>query len=308
MASRCDRHVIAARYRCGVPSPPFVTLPDGVRPVWVESERGTFAGLAASPTYGSGRTALLVPGYTGSKENLIAVLRPLAEAGHRVVAVDMRGQYETPGPDDPSAYTTAALGADVAAIVDVLEAGPVHLLGHSLGGLAAREAALARPSRLASLTLLDSGPAALGGPQAERARQLVAALQSTGVDEVWEAMEALNAQDPAMADRTPEIIDFQRRRFLDTSAAGMIAMAGTLLTESDRVEELASGVTCPILVAYGEDDAHWTTEEQAKMAERLGARRAVIPGVGHSPAADAPEETARILAEFWAAAERPEES
>lgn len=280
-----------------------MTPPDGVRPIWIESERGTFAALAASPTTGAGRTALLVPGYTGSKENLIALLRPLADAGHRVVAIDMRGQYETPGPDDPAAYASSALGADIAALLDALEGGPVHLLGHSLGGLVVRTTALERPTRLASLTLLDSGPAALGGPQGERARQLVSALDSMTVEEVWEGMEALNAQDPAMADRTPEVIDFQRRRFFANSRTALLAMGSTLLTESDRVDELAGGVSCPLLVAYGENDAHWSAEEQAKMAERLGAQRAVILGAAHSPAAEAPEETARVLRDFWAGAE-----
>lgn len=280
-----------------------MTLPDGVRPIWIESERGTFAALAASPAQGSGHTALLVPGYTGSKENLIALLRPLADAGHRVIAIDMRGQYETPGEDDPAVYTSSALGADVAALLDVLEGGPVHLLGHSLGGLVVRATALARPSRLASLTLLDSGPAALGGPQGDRARQLVSALESMTVDEVWEGMEALNAQDPAMADRTPDVIDFQRRRFFANSRTALMAMGNTLLTESDQVDGLAGGVTCPLLVAYGQDDGHWSAEEQAKMAERLGAHRAVIRGAAHSPAAEAPEETARVLRDFWASAE-----
>lgn len=280
-----------------------MTLPEGVRPVWIESERGTFAALAASPTRSSGRTALLVPGYTGSKENLIALLRPLADAGHRVVAIDMRGQYETPGTDDPASYTISALGADVASLLDALEGGPVHLLGHSLGGLVVRATALARPSRLASLTLLDSGPAALGGPQAERARQLVSALESMTVDEVWEGMEALNARDPAMADRTPEVIDFQRRRFFANSRTALLAMGNALLGESDRVDELAGELVCPLLVAYGENDGYWSVEEQTKMAERLGARRAAIPGAAHSPAAEAPEETARVLRDFWVDAE-----
>lgn len=282
-----------------------MTLPDGARPIWIETERGTFAALAASAPHGSGHTGLLVPGYTGSKENLIALLRPLADAGHQVVSIDMRGQYETPGPDDPSAYTTAALGADIAAVLDVLDPGPVHLLGHSLGGLVSRESALARPDRLASLTLLDSGPAALSGPHAERAKQLTSALQAMGVEEVWEAMEAVNAEDPAMTVRTPEVVDFQHRRFSTSSPAGMIAMGSTLLTEPDRVDELGDTVPCPKLVAYGEDDAHWTTDEQAKMARRLGARQVIIPEAGHSPAADAPETTARVVADFWAHAEQP---
>ena len=45
----------------------------------------------------TGAPVLLVPGYTGSKEDFIAVLAPLAAAGHEVLAIDQRGQYESPG-------------------------------------------------------------------------------------------------------------------------------------------------------------------------------------------------------------------
>ena len=53
----------------------------------------------------------------------------------------MRGQFETPGADDPGGYSAAALGADIAAIMHAT--GARHLVGHSYGGLVGREAVLA---------------------------------------------------------------------------------------------------------------------------------------------------------------------
>src|SRR4051812_39832518 len=53
--------------------------------------------------------ALMVAGYTGSKEDFAPVLRPLSEAGYRIVAIDQRGQHESPGPDDPSRYSVDEL-------------------------------------------------------------------------------------------------------------------------------------------------------------------------------------------------------
>src|ERR1700735_1424676 len=97
--------------------------------------------------------AVLVPGFTGSKEDFLAILHQLGAAGRRVLAIDQRGQYQTEGPDNPDAYAIGELGADVAAIVDAVAArltgaedsvadsaadsGPVrvHLVGHSFGGL-----------------------------------------------------------------------------------------------------------------------------------------------------------------------------
>jgi pimeloyl-ACP methyl ester carboxylesterase len=88
-----------------VSTPTSLELPDRARRTTVSCARGAFAALEAFPASGTCElgTALLVPGYTGSKEDFIPLLGPLAAAGRRVVAVDMRGQYQTPGPDDPAA-------------------------------------------------------------------------------------------------------------------------------------------------------------------------------------------------------------
>ena len=70
-------------------------LPERARSGWLTTPRGKFAMLEAQPTRGVAhrRPALLVHGYTGSKENFLPVLEPLAAAGRIVVAVDLRGQY-----------------------------------------------------------------------------------------------------------------------------------------------------------------------------------------------------------------------
>ncbi|MQY03594.1 alpha/beta fold hydrolase [Actinomadura macrotermitis] len=288
-------------------TPPFLTLPAGVRRTSLETSRGTFAVLEALP--GSGVSdrcpALLVPGYTGSKEDFIAVLQTLAAPGRRVVAIDMRGQYETPGAgDDPAAYTRAALGADVAALLEALGPDPVHLVGHSFGGLVTREAVLDGPVRPASYTLMSSGPAALTGPSAAKARALREAIPQLGMAQIWELSIGPDAIARGVA---PEIVDFLKARTLGNCPAGLMAMAHELVTAPDRVDELAKLGTetgLRMLVLYGEDDDVWDPREQAVMAERLNAARVVIPSAAHSPAVDAPETTAAALTAFWRQCER----
>ena len=288
-------------------TPRFLTLPPSVRRVDVETSRGRFAALEAMPGVGvcDRLPALLVPGYTGSKEDFIAILQTLCAAGRRVLAIDMRGQYETPGPDDPHAYECAALAADVSSVVAEL-GGRVHLLGHSFGGLVTRECVLADATRLASFTLMSSGPSGITGEREEEARRLLGAL-GTGdgpvtVAGLWESVLEPRA---AAAGVSAEIIAFLRRRMLANSTTGLIAMGGEVLGCPDRVDELAK-VDLPKLVLYGENDDGWETRAQADMAGRLGAAKVVIPGAAHSPAVDAPETTASALTSFWNAAERGE--
>ena len=56
----------------------------------------------------------------------------------------------------------------------------MHLVGHSLGGLIAREAALARTARIISLTLLGSGPGRITGERAEMLRGMLTMVAAAG--------------------------------------------------------------------------------------------------------------------------------
>ncbi|MFF0296923.1 alpha/beta fold hydrolase [Kitasatospora sp. NPDC004614] len=279
-------------------TPPFLKLPGCVRAVRV----GGLAALWGEPVGPARGTALLVPGFTGSKEDFIALLEPLAGAGFRVVAVDQRGQYESGGPADPEAYSVRALGADVRALSAELEAegGPLHLLGHSFGGQVVREAVLSAPGALpwASLTLMSTGPGAIDPAEAARTRLLLDALESMDLESIWQVMRQLEGERVPPLD--PEIADFLHRRWLANLPQALKAAAAHLVAAPDRVDELAA-VGLPKLVLSGERDYAWPVEEQSRMAERLGALRTVVPGAGHSPNAERPAETAAALASFWSA-------
>lgn len=326
--------------------PPFLELPPGVRAYRLETTRGEFA-VHDAGTAERG-TALLLPGFTGSKEDFIGLLQPLTEAGFRVVAVDQRGQYETSGPRAEAAYAQAELARDVHSVARALgqdqpgtgAAGakgprPLHLLGHSLGGLVARAAVLRDPAPFSSLTLMSSGPAAVAPSQRQRVEMLLAALPALGMEAIWQAMRELDqspgeageapwpdakgpedaedaegaevsqaprdAEDPGSATEvgTPSAVDaFLHRRWLAGVPEQLSATGRQLLSEPDRVGELAALDVAVHVVSGAVDDA-WPVPWLDDMAVRLGARRTVVAGAGHSPNAERPHATARALADFW---------
>ncbi|MEU9037582.1 alpha/beta fold hydrolase [Streptomyces sp. NPDC048352] len=279
--------------------PPRLTLPPAARAYRLATARGAFAvHEAGEPVRG---TALLVPGFTGSKEDFIALLEPLAAAGYRAVAVDGRGQYETPGPREEAAYGLEELARDVLAQAEALGGGPLHLVGHSLGGLISRAAVLRDAAPFASLTLMSSGPAAIAQEQQARTKLLVAALEALREDmpAVWAAMRAQDAPDSA-AD-SPELTAFLRERWLATVPEQLIATGRVLISEPDRVAELAA-VPLPKLVLSGVVDYAWPVPLMDEMAVRLAASRVVVEGAEHSPNAENPQVTAGALVGFWESA------
>lgn len=251
--------------------------------------------LEAGPD--TGTRVLLVPGYTGSKEDFHPLLDPLASAGYRAVAMDQRGQFESPGPADPAAYTVAALARDALAVADHL-GDPVHLVGHSFGGLVARAAAVAEPARLRSVVLMGSGPGALPAPRLAPYLAFGAKDAAAAMGDLYERVEAFAAGDPAWRESPPELKAFLKKRFLASSPAGLLGMRDALVTEPDRVADLrATGL--PVLVVYGEADDAWPPAVLARMADRLGARHVAIPGSVHQPAVENPAATVRALLEFF---------
>lgn len=286
----------------------------------VRTSRGSFAALEAVPVSGvcEREPALLVPGYTGSKEDFLAVLGQLADHGRQVVAIDMRGQFQTPGASDPGGYAPPALAADIAAVIQAT--GAKHLLGHSYGGLVTREALLRTRSQedIGSFTLMSSGPSALTGPRAEELRAMFTALGvalvASGADGSLPDRDTLAAgiagiwrdylEPQAVADGVPApIVAFLARRMASNDPYGLVQMARHLLSAPDRTSELARLDRFGMLVIYGEDDSSWSPGAQEAMARRLGARRICIPGASHSPAVEAPATTAIALTKFWDAAE-----
>ena len=254
------------------------------------------AALVCEPDGPPRSTILLVPGFTGSKEDFRLLLEPLADAGHRAVAVDQRGQFQSPGTEDLADYTTRALGRDVLAVAEQLGE-PVHLVGHSFGGLVSRAAVLQRPGAFRSLVLMGSGPAGLTGPRVD-VLPLMRPLLEQGMPALVEAVDQLNAADQRWLALDASVQGFLRDRMLASSARALLGMADALTGEPDRVEELrATGL--PVLVLHGEGDDAWTPALQAEMAVRLGATHAVVPGAAHSPAVENPDDTLTALLAYY---------
>ncbi|MFE2458485.1 alpha/beta fold hydrolase [Streptomyces sp. NPDC059402] len=277
--------------------------PPDARTYRLRTARGEFAVVDSPVADGVAPKGVVVmlPGFTGSKEDFTLLHRPLGARGYRTVAVDGRGQYESAGPEhDEAAYARPELARDVLAQVAALET-RVHLVGHSLGGQIARAAVLLDHAPFLSLTLMSSGPARISESQRQRVKLLRDALATMTMAEVWDVMQAMGPPEEAGAPAPahgPEDPVRLRDRWLGTRPAQLLATGHQLCTEPDRVAELAA-VPLPFHVLSGTYDDTWPVPLLDEMAVRLDARRTVVAGAEHSPNTDQPLPTARALADFW---------
>jgi pyruvate dehydrogenase E2 component (dihydrolipoamide acetyltransferase) len=96
-------------------------------------------------------TLLLLHGYGESLTTWRAVFDPLAER-HRVVALDLPGLGASAKPD--VSYSLPAMTERLSRFIDRWTAGPLVVVGHSMGGELAASLALARPDRVKLLVLI----------------------------------------------------------------------------------------------------------------------------------------------------------
>jgi pimeloyl-ACP methyl ester carboxylesterase len=275
-------------------------LGNDVRRGDIVTDRGTFAGLSCRPETSSlpRGNVLLVPGFTGSKEDFAALLPLLADAGWAGATYDQRGQYETPAADDDD-FSLSGLAADAVEVAAAVFGRDerVHLVGHSFGGLVAATAAIEHEPVWASLTMMCSGPVGFDGDQA---KDLLEASETA----LRDGLEALYLKG-AERDRTlgletppPEIEEFLHRRFVANSAVGLAAIARMLVETPDLTSSLA-GLQLDVSVLRGEHDDAWAHELQDELAQAVGTRVVVIADAAHSPAVEQPEPTRDALARIW---------
>ncbi|GAA0848041.1 alpha/beta fold hydrolase [Streptosporangium amethystogenes subsp. fukuiense] len=120
--------------------------------------------LSAADGTASGETVLLVHGNVSSSAFWRDTLLALAEAGHRPLAVDLRGFGDTePAPVDAT-RGLRDYSDDVLALIDALGLDDVHLVGWSMGGGVVLQALRDRPAGVRSVTLVNPvSPYGFGG-------------------------------------------------------------------------------------------------------------------------------------------------
>jgi 2-succinyl-6-hydroxy-2,4-cyclohexadiene-1-carboxylate synthase len=228
-------------------------------------------------------TVLFVPGFMQRGEAWEPVAARLAGASYTTVCVD---------------FGSWTLDERVEELLAATPPGAT-LVGYSMGGRLALQAALREPARVRALVLVGVS-AGIEDPRerADRRRSdlsLADWIEGRSIEDVVARWEA----NPVFATQTPELRERQRPGRLSHEPAELARLlrsagqgAGPVLW--DRLGALR----CPVLLVAGERDRRYATAA-ARMGELIPeARVRLVPGAGHAPQLEAPAAFTALLREF----------
>jgi len=260
---------------------------------------------------GQGDVILLLHGFGGNKDHWTRVAKFLTPA-YRVIAPDLPG-FGDSDLSEGADYSIPAQAERVRAFVEALELGPVNLGGSSMGGNIAGVYAARHPDRVSSLWLL--APLGVEGAQPsdvdelidageespliiERARQFDRLLEYVFDDRPWipdPVREHLAVEAAARYHHYHWIHDQIRSEDADGTGPA-----------TPLQPELA-GRDIPTLIVWGQEDRVLDVSGAALLGSVLpAARLQILPGVGHLPMIERPEETAELYLEFLGSIQTPE--
>ena len=311
------------------PPPGWTELVDG-RGVFVRrtdvgpssgDEGAASARVTSSGATGRGVTApdaWYVHGLAGSSSNWTSLAGALGGRSTGYL-VDLPGH----GHSDPPPRGRYSLVRDAALVAELIgrrSAGPVHLVGNSLGGVVATCLAARHPELVASLTLISPAVPDFRLTRDRGADPVLALLLVPGTTGV--AVRQLSAPNPmARARGMGELCFGDPSRISDAdfevAAAELawrsnlpwvhLATVGSLrallrsyLRRAGSFRADAARVKVPTLVIWGTLDRL----VDVRLARRTAAAFAessllVIPGVGHTAQMEDPATTARAVARLW---------
>jgi len=237
---------------------------------------------------GTGPAVVLLHAGVADRTEWAEHVRPLADAGHRVVAMDLPGFGEAPEPP------LLAPWADVIDTMDALGVERATLVGNSFGAAVALRVAAVAPERVAGLVLVspatrerDPSPQLQAAWDAEEA-----ALERGDVEGAVAAVVDAWTLPGAPARLRDQVAAMQRRAFETQLAAGEPEEA------PDPLEGRELGEV-PALIVVGEHDMpDFHAGAEAWAAELPGARRVTMAGAGHLAPLEQPEAFRELLAGF----------
>ncbi|MDH6281474.1 pimeloyl-ACP methyl ester carboxylesterase [Rhodococcus sp. LBL1] len=103
-----------------------------------------------------GQPVVLLHGFPQDSRSWDRLVPLLHARGFRTLAVDQRGYSPGARPRSRWAYRLSELTADIVALIDQHELGPVHVVGHDWGAAVAWTLAARRPDLVRTLTALSA--------------------------------------------------------------------------------------------------------------------------------------------------------
>jgi pimeloyl-ACP methyl ester carboxylesterase len=243
--------------------------------------------------YGSGTPVVLLANAGCSTGYFCDLARVLAAGGLQTISVNMRGVGESRGPLD--GITVHDLAADVAGVLEAVDCGPAHLVGHAFGNRVARCLAVDRPSLVRSVTLLAAGgligPATPLGTSFRNATEVK--MNGSDCVTVLGARWLSPASDPKI--------------LAQVECWPAVHLAHLATSRGMALQDWWGAGTAPLLVIQGLDDEAAPPGNGHALREQFGERVRVIdlPRAGHFLLLEQPEAVTRAVAEFVGAGTVP---
>jgi 3-oxoadipate enol-lactonase/4-carboxymuconolactone decarboxylase len=216
-----------------------------------------------------------------------------------VVGWDLPGHgHNHAVPDEP--ITVADLAAGVLRVLDEVQeqrgdlGGPFFYAGDSVGGAVGLQLVLDHPGRVAAAAILCSG-ARIGDADVWADR--IAAVRASGTPGLVSS-SAERWFGPGFLERSPQVGSALLHALSDTFDLGYVRVCEALAGHDlrDRLGEIAP----PVLAVAGSHDVAAPVEGLRLVADGVQhGRLVVLDDVAHLAPAEAPDEVARLLVEFF---------
>jgi pimeloyl-ACP methyl ester carboxylesterase len=241
-------------------------------------------------------------------------IQPLAAAGFRVVAPDMRGYNLSSRPEDVAAYDTGKLADDIHALVHERGAESALLVGHDWGGTAAWATAMIHPEVVDRLAILNAAHPRKLSQGLHHPDQLRRSWYFFffALPELPEAVVHANnwhffrhfLQDADPAYTKEEIERYVEAWSQPGAATGMINYYRSSVRQSKGADAALRPVSAPTLVIWGQDDGYLGTDLAEPDHDDVPNLEPVerLPGASHWVHHDEPERVNRLLCDFFAPA------
>ncbi|MGE3632929.1 MAG: alpha/beta fold hydrolase [Sandaracinaceae bacterium] len=268
-------------------------------PIPGEPEDATFASVeGARIRYvdeGEGDAVVMVHGYASSLDNWSSVRPAVVEAGHRVLALDLKGFGWSDRPEGD--YSVRAQARVVLALMDERGIERASFVAHSYGCSVVLQIALMAPERVSRIALFD----AFVYPdqrntflQWAEADGIGEALYGLFYDQRPEERMALAFFDPRAL--TQEFVD-RTERGLERpgTAEAALRTARGMHFEHERYRD----IDVPVLLLWGREDRVTPIGYGERLENELpNARLRVYPRCGHFPMIEALNPSRRDLVAF----------